>query len=311
MGRSQGYRLTLRDTETVLRGCLPDEVYDLFDRSSGCVDGLDFMDHQLAVQKSLAVTARSVDRSTFKKVLLTGLDVRFGHALTGYRQSADGNVFADFDNGETAAVNLLVGADGINSRVRQQLLPGARIEALPMDAIVCRSWVDAATGPWLTPELTNHLGMAYGPQRRNLMFGHMLFPPDAGRSYVFWGLLTPAGELPENLKSALREWHPRVQQLIADGDPTQISRLRLRTSVPVEPWPTTNVTLLGDAIHAMSPFQGSGANTAIRDAALLATELASGLDGVARYEKAMLDYGFDAVRRSATGTAKVLAQHPV
>ncbi|MFI6173801.1 NAD(P)-binding protein, partial [Nocardia sp. NPDC051052] len=77
MGRTQGYRLTLRDTETVLRGCLPGDVYELFDRSSGSVDGLDFMDHQLDVRKSLAITARSVDRSTFKKVLLKFVGVQY------------------------------------------------------------------------------------------------------------------------------------------------------------------------------------------------------------------------------------------
>jgi 2-polyprenyl-6-methoxyphenol hydroxylase-like FAD-dependent oxidoreductase len=76
------------------------------------------------------------------------------------------------------------------------------------------------------------------------------------------------------------------------------------------------VTLLGDAIHAMSPARGSGANTALRDAALLAKELAAAARGdksvvraIADYEQEMVDYGFAAVRASAQAARRgVLAR---
>jgi 2-polyprenyl-6-methoxyphenol hydroxylase-like FAD-dependent oxidoreductase len=71
-------------------------------------------------------------------------------------------------------------------------------------------------------------------------------------------------------------------------------------------WPATRVTLLGDAIHAMSPSRGSGANTALRDAALLTSELTAAARGdksvvqaITEYEQQMRDYGFAAVRASA------------
>ena len=63
--------------------------------------------------------------------------------------------------------------------------------------------------------------------------------------------------------------------------------------------------LLGDAIHNMTPMAGIGANTALRDADLLRSQLtavASGEREVMRalheYEEQMLDYGFAAVKRS-------------
>ena len=65
------------------------------------------------------------------------------------------------------------------------------------------------------------------------------------------------------------------------------------------------MTLLGDAIHAMSPARGSGANTALRDAALLAAELGAAareektpVRAIADYERQMVDYGFAAVQAS-------------
>jgi 2-polyprenyl-6-methoxyphenol hydroxylase-like FAD-dependent oxidoreductase len=65
------------------------------------------------------------------------------------------------------------------------------------------------------------------------------------------------------------------------------------------------VTLLGDAIHNMTPMAGIGANTALRDADLLRRQLiavASGerdlIPALHEYEEQMLDYGFAAVKRS-------------
>ena len=66
---------------------------------------------------------------------------------------------------------------------------------------------------------------------------------------------------------------------------------------PVPPWQVPNVTLLGDAIHTMSPGRGEGANVALRDAALLCRTLAAG-ERKEQYEKQMMHYAFHAVAES-------------
>ena len=88
----------------------------------------------------------------------------------------------------------------------------------------------------------------------------------------------------------------------------------LRTSVPIGPWPTTRVTLLGDAIDAMSPARGSGANTAPRDVAPPAAELGAAqrgekpvLQAVHDYEQRMIEDGFAAVEASRRANRSGLA----
>ena len=92
--------------------------------------------------------------------------------------------------------------------------------------------------------------------------------------------------------------------MVADSDTEQVSAVPVLTSVPIGPWETTRVTLLGDAIHTMTPLQGLGGSTALRDAGLLCHKLVDidrGLPllaAIREYETAMVKYGFDAVRVS-------------
>ncbi|MGV4988996.1 FAD-dependent oxidoreductase [Streptomyces sp. NRAIS4] len=112
-------------------------------------------------------------------------------------------------------------------------------------------------------------------------------------------------------------WHPQVRRIVEHWLPESIFPLTLRTSVPVSAWQTSRITLLGDAVHAMSPAGGIGANTALRDARLLAAALAEAADGrwlidvLADYESAMTRYGFDAVRASAANGQRMLGQDPL
>jgi 2-polyprenyl-6-methoxyphenol hydroxylase-like FAD-dependent oxidoreductase len=128
----------------------------------------------------------------------------------------------------------------------------------------------------------------------------------------------------------IRNWHPDLRALHARAAADETFLVRIRTSPPVPPWPPSRVTVLGDAIHAMSPARGSGANTALQDAALLCrmltgtagngarTDLAgsgtagNGVDliaAVGEYERQMRDYGYAAVAASRAAEAETGARH--
>jgi 2-polyprenyl-6-methoxyphenol hydroxylase-like FAD-dependent oxidoreductase len=157
------------------------------------------------------------------------------------------------------------------------------------------------------------------PRGRGSLFT-AVWPADraaAGTGYALWGFSDAAGRFPpdaEKLDGAalqavvsdrMRGWAPAFHRLVGGSDPATVNAFRVRSASPVRPWPTGRVTLLGDAIHNMTPMAGVGANTALRDADLLRRTLIAVRAGevplrpaIAGYEREMLTYGFAAVKQS-------------
>jgi 2-polyprenyl-6-methoxyphenol hydroxylase-like FAD-dependent oxidoreductase len=101
------------------------------------------------------------------------------------------------------------------------------------------------------------------------------------------------------------DWHLLLRWLVQTTDLSTVTAFAVKTSLPIQPWATQKVTLLGDALHNMTPFRGIGANTALRDAAALRRALVAVARGqldliraLAAYEQDMIGYGFAAVQTS-------------
>ncbi|MFC9407281.1 FAD-dependent oxidoreductase [[Kitasatospora] papulosa] len=125
---------------------------------------------------------------------------------------------------------------------------------------------------------------------------------------------------PEQLKAYALErvvsWHPALVETVRLWDTATVQALTLRSCVPVSAWDPSNVTVVGDAIHAMSPSLGIGANTALRDAHVLGGQLlavARGdeelLDGIGAYEEAMRAYGYTAALRMSAAVGEKVIGH--
>ena len=287
---------------------------------------------------------KSVSRMTLRQVLLTGLEdvVHFGKTLTHY-EADDHAVTAFFADGTSAGGTVLIGADGTGSAVRRQYLPGARLEDTGIISIGGKAPLNADTSKLLTPKMLHGMSLIFAPKGYGAVIYAMEFPWDADgaprtgigstdadliarwpglafdntRDYITIGFAGAAKRLPagvadlkgpdlHRLVSELtRTWHPDLRQLIALADPLSFFPINIRTSVPLPQWETTRVTLIGDAIHTMTPGRGVGANTALRDALLLSRKLTAARDGQAPllaairdYETQMIAYGFDAVKKS-------------
>ncbi|MER6571693.1 FAD-dependent monooxygenase [Streptomyces sp. NPDC001093] len=323
--RFQGYRLVLDpDGFQAVRACLPTRWHPLLDEivMDAAAEQL-ILDPQLKEIGRLGAgrTGIVVDRQVLRHLLLTGLTVHTDAALTGYHVLADGKVQARFAHRAPATADLLVGADGVNSAVRQVLSP----QTTPLDTGV--RFVIGRTP--LTDEFAG-LSKAYGSKITgdgvSLLLGAMRFRtppkqaaeqlapevtlPDIG-DYVRWAMILPPNGSLEDLTaqdtvlSRMEGWHPQLRALIEQADPDNSTLLSIRVVQPGERWAASGpVTLLGDAIHATSPTGGNGANTALRDADLLRRLIGADegrrdlLGAVDAYERQMFEYGTEAVRSS-------------
>jgi 2-polyprenyl-6-methoxyphenol hydroxylase-like FAD-dependent oxidoreductase len=137
--------------------------------------------------------------------------------------------------------------------------------------------------------------------------------PDIADVYVVWAWAAAASTYPNQARTldgaALKAhvaariagWSPGLRTLIDATDPATVAPVPLRTMPQLPAWTPSRVTLLGDAIHNMTPMAGIGANTALRDAGQLRQALAGGGDLIAaigRYETAMRGYANEALALS-------------
>ncbi|WP_189159663.1 FAD-dependent oxidoreductase [Lentzea pudingi] len=324
--RLQGYRVHINPHgAAALRECLPAKNWERFERSAGTSEnGFGFLTEQLTPLLVLDPDEEkhySASRITLRQVLLDGLDVRFGKRFERYEHDG-GAITLHFEDGTTAECDVLVGADGIRSRVRGQYLPHAGTEPVGITAVAGKLFLDEHD--WI-PErllvransiiptsacgmfLVAHDGLGYSDD------DGVLF--DNVRPYLMWAYAAKDLDITNGLQSdVLRRiagWSPDLRRIVGSSHPDTVSEWRIRSSKPIGRWESTNVTLLGDAIHAMTPMRGVGANVALRDAQLLARCIAEGGDAIARYEAEMYEYGFAAVRDSLRAARQFADGGPV
>jgi 2-polyprenyl-6-methoxyphenol hydroxylase-like FAD-dependent oxidoreductase len=326
--RLQGYRVHINPHgAAALRECLPAANWERFERSAGSGgNGFGFLTEQLKPLLVLEPDEEqhySASRITLRQVLLDGLDVEFGKRFERYEQGED--ITLHFEDGTTARCDVLVGADGIRSRVRQQYLPHAGTEDVGVTAIAGKLMLDEHD--WVPRELVARANSIIPTSRAGMFLvahdglGVTDNPDDPlfdnVRPYLMWAYAAAdltvhdGQDLRREVLGRISRWSPELSRIVAASPAETISQWRIRSSKPIERWQPTNVTLLGDAIHAMTPMRGIGANTALRDAQLLARCIAEGGDAIARYEKEMYDYGFGAVRDSLRAAKQFADGGPV
>jgi 2-polyprenyl-6-methoxyphenol hydroxylase-like FAD-dependent oxidoreductase len=288
-----------------------------------------------------------VSRIVLRRLLLTGLDhvIHYGSEFDHYTVD-DGAVTAHFADGTTATGDILVGADGANSRVCAQYLPGAARVDTDAAAIAGRLPLTPATRAWLPESLTAGMVLLMPPSGRRTLFtsafagreqmakavqdGELAAAGveidtdlllDGLEDYVLWGMIAHHADFPAGvaeMDGAARQvvcaemaggWDPVLARMIMESRPESVEMLRLKHSTLLKPWPSTTVTVLGDAVHNMPPVGGLGANSALLDAAALAEELLrhdAPVAAIAAYEKRMRDHGYGALRESVTNTRRAI-----
>jgi 2-polyprenyl-6-methoxyphenol hydroxylase-like FAD-dependent oxidoreductase len=221
--------------------------------------------------EGLGTNSSCIHRGDLQRVLLEALDegvVKLGFECTSLQQDEAG-VTARFGNGEEARTDLLIGADGLHSAVRAQLLGHQKPRYAGYTA-----W----RGITLYEDQALSGGISFVSWGRGREFGAL----SIGRGRVYWfGTANapegspdaPIGRKQEVLET-FRGWHKPIEAMIEATEPPAILRNDIYDRKPVKRWGEGRVTLLGDAAHPMTPNLGQGACQAIEDAVVLARCLA-------------------------------------
>lgn len=330
-GAPTGYRLTLdADGGNALEACLTAELYERYLMAS----------HHTPTRPDVAVVIDSqcielttaphigppnegerphtaIDRATFRTILSAGLDdvVRYETPVAGFSFGADGGGVRLADGSEVFG-DVLVGADGVGSPVRRQLMPDVEIVPAPVGALGLfgRSPLDEETVASLPEVLSSAFVIARDDRGVMLSLGQCVprqAGPDVAPGYMMlsggvlpgtvvpppadWTAGTPV-EMLEAMRAGVAGWHPAIRGLVDRIEPGTLFSHPFRRLDPTPPWPSSRVTLVGDAIHAMLPTLGKGANMAMRNAAVLRDQLVAAARGerpvveaIAVYEQDMRD----------------------
>lgn len=236
----------------LLSGAMPEEVQKRFGRA------LILMVHRAELHQAL-----------LEKLGIE--NVRLAADCVSFEQDREG-VTAHFSDGQNVRGDFLIGADGINSKIRTSLFGQTRPRYSGYMA-----W--RAITEFHHPAFSRGASESWGKGAR---FG--IVPMNKGRVYWFAtkNAIEGAGDAPtgrkQEVQDSFRGWHEPIEALIAATDESAILRNDIYDREPLTHWTKGLVTLLGDAAHPMTPNLGQGACQAIEDAVELADCIAGNND---------------------------------
>jgi 2-polyprenyl-6-methoxyphenol hydroxylase-like FAD-dependent oxidoreductase len=256
-------------------------LLDQFLRAGSASDGVDFRapDDSIIAQIPTPRVAGpdvpgggAIMRPALAKILsdavrVTPVKVRLGQSFTEL-VPFDGGLRASFTDGTSDSYDLVIGADGVYSAVRQALFPAA-----PRPAFVGQSvWRAVLPRPpelhtvtmWMGPKLK--VGINLVGEEQVYLF---LTEDRATNDFV------PAETLLPHMKSLMATFASPIVGRMADAlsDASQIVYRPLEQLLLPRPWYNGRIVLIGDAVHATTPHLAAGACIGIEDAVVLADEI--------------------------------------
>lgn len=203
---------------------------------------------------------------------LASQTLRVGLEVTGVERAGEGPVTVTVAGGPALVADLVVGADGARSRLREAVVPGVT-RARELGEVLLRASVpdiraamEVALHKWIDPAGGRAVGLAPGP----------------GADVFLYVQVDPASHVPPPEDApGLERW---VRETIGDWpDPipavvgaTDFESAAYKVSNDIEPLSTYvdgRVVLVGDAAHPMLTLSTQGASTALEDALVLVEAL--------------------------------------
>lgn len=211
-----------------------------------------------------AVKTIAIHRGELQDVLLDLLkdaEIYFGYKLINITYNSANNIL-EFENGISEYSDILIGADGLYSKVRNLLFPHTQLRYAKQ---VCYRGVTEFSLP---KNYQNALFEAWGKTAR---FGFVKI----SQTRVYWYALKSFEHSMDEFKKSeidryFSNFHPIIKDIISSTNKNTIHTSEIIDLKPIPTWYQDNICLLGDAGHAMTPNMGQGACQAIEDGYILA-----------------------------------------
>ncbi|CAD6584842.1 MAG: hypothetical protein ASARMPREDX12_001769 [Alectoria sarmentosa] len=220
---------------------------------------------------------QSVHRAHFLDELVKGIPAyraHFNKRLQDLEETEDG-VILHFKDGTTATADVVIGADGVHSKVRELLIGAEAAKPVFSGSVIYRGLVPMekaieALGSEHAQNSTTLCGLGKGAISYPIDFGKSLNVAvlTFGRKewpYEQW--IVPAKY--EEVAASFKGWGKPAQAILKLLDSPSFSAWGLFDSSPAPFFHKGHIAMMGDAAHASTPFQGQGAGQAIEDACVL------------------------------------------
>lgn len=217
--------------------------------------------------------------------------IRLSHTLAGV-ENGNGGPVVIFENGERVSADIVIGADGIRSIVRDHVFGGDEVEFT--GHMAWRALIPASQLPEFFVERTTHVWVGGGrncvtyPIRGKRLVNFVGFARAENWVEESWSARAKPGEI----RDTFAGWCEPAAQAVSAITDEDCFRWGLFARKPLSTLVEGSVALIGDAAHPMLPFFGQGASSAIEDAVVLARcfdAAASPDEALNRYNQARLE----------------------
>ena len=256
------------ENEVVAMSSKPDFWFSRDGETGEYLSRIQLGEHAVKTYGAPYLTIHRGDLHALQVSLIERGTLHYGRRLSSLEQG-DRQVDLRFEDGTRAQADIVIGADGINSKVREILLGEERpnysgwvghralirsekLRNFPFDFEACVKW-------WAKGR---HMMVYYTTEKRDEYYYVTGVPHPA---WDFEGAFAPSSR--DEMREAFEGYHPTVQALIDATD--EVTKWPLLNRNPLPAWSGGRLVLLGDACHPMKPHMAQGAAMAIEDAAML------------------------------------------
>ncbi len=226
--------------------------------------------------------------------------IRLSARCAGVREE-NGRAIVELADGSEIAGDVVVGADGIHSRVRASLFGEASPRYTGNACWRGMTPVTALAPGLIPPDMTVWFGPGASVVHYYIRGGAFINWMAAFESDQWAEESWTAEGTREEAVDRFADWHPTVRSLISGSD--KYLKWGLFDRDPLPQWSKGRVTLMGDACHPMLPYLAQGACMALEDGYAVAEAIARGADDMAA---ALLAY--ERARRERTARVQMLAR---